>query len=393
MKILLHDYSGHPFQVQLSRELARRGHRVLHVFSASFQTPKANLRRLADDPPGLTIEAVTLSESFDKYSFVKRRRQEIETGRLVGEKIRSFRPDVVISSNAPLDAQRQIMRNARAVDARFVFWLQDLYSEALGSILPRKFPVLGHLVAAFYRWLEFDMLRKSDQVIAITGDFVAKLADNGVSRSRIAVIENWAPLDGVVTGERDNPWAKAHMSGPGLRIVYSGTLGYKHNPSLLIQMARELDGHVYVFSEGEVARKLAESARTEGVTNLSVSGWVPFEDLSKMLSAADIVVALLQPDAGGFSVPSKVLTYLCAGRPIVAVIPEGNLARKIILEAEAGAVSSPGEVNQLVAQARELAGDPALRRRMGANGRAYALKHFDIRTIGDSFERVLTVSS
>jgi len=31
MRLLIHDYAGHPFQVQLSRELARRGHSVTHA--------------------------------------------------------------------------------------------------------------------------------------------------------------------------------------------------------------------------------------------------------------------------------------------------------------------------------------------------------------------------
>ena len=43
LRILVSDYSGHPFQVQLSRELARRGHEVIHSYSAGFQTPKGNL--------------------------------------------------------------------------------------------------------------------------------------------------------------------------------------------------------------------------------------------------------------------------------------------------------------------------------------------------------------
>jgi len=30
MRIGIHDFSGHPFQVQLSRELASRGHEVVH---------------------------------------------------------------------------------------------------------------------------------------------------------------------------------------------------------------------------------------------------------------------------------------------------------------------------------------------------------------------------
>jgi hypothetical protein len=36
MRILISDYSGHPFQVQLSRELARRGHGVTHSYSTGF---------------------------------------------------------------------------------------------------------------------------------------------------------------------------------------------------------------------------------------------------------------------------------------------------------------------------------------------------------------------
>ena len=34
MHIQVHDFSGHPFQAELSRELATRGHSVDHVYSA-----------------------------------------------------------------------------------------------------------------------------------------------------------------------------------------------------------------------------------------------------------------------------------------------------------------------------------------------------------------------
>lgn len=37
MKILVHDYPGYAFPIQLSRELAKRGHRVLHAFASQLQ--------------------------------------------------------------------------------------------------------------------------------------------------------------------------------------------------------------------------------------------------------------------------------------------------------------------------------------------------------------------
>jgi len=45
LKIVVHDYSGHPFQVELSRELARRGHTVHHCYSDSISTWQGALRR------------------------------------------------------------------------------------------------------------------------------------------------------------------------------------------------------------------------------------------------------------------------------------------------------------------------------------------------------------
>jgi hypothetical protein len=53
MRLLIHDYAGHPFQVQLSRELARRGHSVIHAFAGGLLTPRGSLQKQADERPAL----------------------------------------------------------------------------------------------------------------------------------------------------------------------------------------------------------------------------------------------------------------------------------------------------------------------------------------------------
>ena len=45
MRILVHDYAGHAFPTSLSRELAARGHEVVHAFAGSLQTPRGDLQR------------------------------------------------------------------------------------------------------------------------------------------------------------------------------------------------------------------------------------------------------------------------------------------------------------------------------------------------------------
>ena len=56
---------------------------------------------------------------------------------------------------------------------------------------------------------------------------------------------------------------------------------------------------------------------------------------------------MLNEDAGKFSVPSKILNYLCAGKPIILSAPSDNLASQMIIESKAGKVFSPNNFNSL----------------------------------------------
>lgn len=389
MRILISDYSGHPFQVELSRELARRGHTVRHLHFAGFQTPKGKLLVQSDDPPGLEIEGITLGQPFAKSSFVKRWQQEHAVGRAIATNLLAFAPDLVISSNAPLDTQRHILAASRKAGAGFVFWLQDIYSAAITRVVPEKLPVVGHAIAAWYRHLEFAMLRASDQVVAITEDFRPELERAGVNPARITAIENWAPLDDLPSMPRDNAWAAANYPADGLRFVYSGTLGYKHNPHWLPELARQFPAaQVCVFSEGEVATALAGQAASDGLGNLVVRPWVPMADLPAMLAGADVLVAFVEPEAGIYSVPSKILTYLAVGRPILAAMPTANLAARLIETHRAGLVCGCDATAEFAKNAAELANNPPIRTQFGANGRDYALRNFAISGIADRFMAV-----
>ena len=113
-------------------------------------------------------------------------------------------------------------------------------------------------------------------------------------------------------------------------------------------------------------------------------------DLPMMLAGADRFVAVIEPEAGVYSVPSKVLTYLAIGRPILASVPAENLAARLIRDHQAGYISPPGQEATLLEEARKLSGDVARRELLGENGRAYACKAFDIDAIGDRFSGILS---
>ena len=397
MRLLVHDFAGYPYPAQLSRALAARGHTVRHVYCASIPTtPGGDLQPGPDDPPTLAIEPIHLAEPLAKFSFVKRWRQETAYGHLAAAAVRRFRPDVVISSNTPLDAHRALMRACRDVDARFVFWVQDLLGVAAHRILRRKLPVVGDLIGRYYVWLEQTQLRHSAAVVMLTDDFRPLLRRWQVPEPKLFTIENWAPLEALPVRPKANAWAQAHGLAETQNLIYAGTLAMKHNPDLLLRAALRLrdrpDVRVVVLSQGPGADWLRQQKAAHGLGGLLIQDFEPFERMPEVMGAADVLLAVLERDAGVFSVPSKVLAYLCAERPVLLAVPPENLIARIVGGHEAGLVVPPDAPDAFADAAERLLRDADLRARLGRNARRYAETTFDIDRIAGDFERVLAAA-
>ena len=175
--------------------------------------------------------------------------------------------------------------------------------------------------------------------------------------------------------------------------MYAGTLAMKHNPALLLELARTLEqpakGELIVVSEGPGVEWLSAEATTHNVRSLRCLGFQPFESLPDVLGSADVLVAILEADAGVFSVPSKVLSYFCAGKPVLLAVPQENLAARIVEQSHAGLVVGPTEISAFCSAARRFIDSPQLREQSGLAARRYAEANFDIRRITKQFEAIL----
>lgn len=337
----------------------------------------------------ISYASISVGKTFSRYSAVRRLVQELQYARGFIKVARRFRPDVVVSCNDPLFAKAVFAVWAMVRRVPWVFWLQDLYSIALTKVAARRSRLLAPF-SALMRALERGMLRSSDAVVMITEDFQPVLDDWKIDPATCTVIENWAPLDEVAPRPRHNPWREAQGLGDRFVYLYAGTLGLKHNPDVLHALAdAESDATVVVVTEGLGATQLTQLLEEHPLDNLLLLPFQPWEVVEDVLGTADVLLVLLSADAGAFSVPSKILTSLCAGRPILAAIPDSNLGARTIATAEAGVVVEPGADEEFLAAAAHLRADAPLRARLGANARAYAARTFDIEPIADRFIAVL----
>jgi glycosyltransferase involved in cell wall biosynthesis len=388
MKIVMHEMGTYTHRQELAKALSSRGHELAYLYCPSFRTPS---RVSMSFTPGdkVTVIPIKLDSEFAKWQLFKRFLQERAYGGRVSSVIASLCPDLVISGNTPIEIQAAIQKMCRRSETPFLFWLEDAYSIGVKSVLS-NIPLIGALIAARYARLERKVARQSDGIVAIADDFRDLAVDWGVDPDRITVIENWGAMPPDPQPAKDNDWAARHGLLRKHVLLYSGALGFKHNPQLFLDLAMEFrdedNVRIVVISEGHGVEWL--SSRSLEFPRLVLLPFQSSEDFRKALASADVLVAILDPTAAKYSVPSKVLAYMTAGRPILAAIPADNLAARTISAASAGLTVDPQNPSELRRLARSLIEDAARRGRLGEAGLAYARANFEINDIAARFEQV-----
>jgi glycosyltransferase involved in cell wall biosynthesis len=394
MRILVHDYSGHPFQAQLSRELARRGHDVVHSTCTAYVSGKGNL---AGDAPGLRFVTIGDGTALRKEAYFHRLRQETLLGLELARQVRREKPDVAMLSNLPIPVLVVAAAVLRRLGIPWVLWHQDVTAVALKSFaaadVARSMGVAAKVFGAGEKWAA----HRASAIVVIAESFVRIHRQWGTA-GKVTVIPNWAPLDEIVPVPRANVWS-AEQGLDGVRtVLYSGTLGLKHNPVLLVQLAERLRDRgtpvrLVVVNDGPAVPVLREVAAARGV-ELTLLPFQPYERLPEVLGTGDLLVVLLAADAGEFSVPSKTLSYLCAGRPVLGLMPADNLAAHLLRQA-GSAVFPPEEssLDEASAWAQEILSDPARAESLGKESRALAEREFALEDCASRFEDILRTVS
>ena len=349
-KVMLYDHGGHNFTYELARDLAQQGTPLIYAYTAGVTAPHG---RLASEG-NLRVEGLGKGRTFERYKLPQRVLGEVRLGweslRLAGR----TKSKHVITCNMPVIIVAILAAYCWATRRRFTVWFQDSQAGIAAAMLD------SGIALKLIHTLEGWGLRRAERVIAISPAMVAEAKRMGVREDRIRLLPNWAPISQIPLLPKKNDWSTAHGLDETFVFLYSGTLGLKHSPERLSALARwaKDTGNgavVLVVSEGPAADALAEEAARDNLPMI-VKPFQPADVLPQMLATADVCVVLLEAHASEFSVPSKVWSYMCAGRPILGSMPLENDAAKVIgQQANCGTVVAPtGSPEEFVSAASDL---------------------------------------
>lgn len=277
----------------------------------------------------------------------------------------------------------------RLFGRRYVLNVQDIYPDAAEAtgVLRNKM-----LIRVLYM-LERLAYRLAERVTVISNGFVRNLLAKGLPLEKIAFIPNWIDSDEISPQSQDNDFSRQHGLNNRFVVLYSGTIGLVSGAEIVLDMAdnlaRDEDVLVMMVGEGVVKTRIEEASVMRGLKNMRFAPFQPRGVLSNVLSSASVGLVTLLPGHGGNSVPSKILGYLAAGRPVIVSVDRGSDTWEFIQEAQCGLCVPPGDPVALALAVRKLRNDPILADRLGANGRTYLVENLHRRVITAKYEDVL----
>ena len=126
-----------------------------------------------------------------------------------------------------------------------------------------------------------------------------------------------------------------------------------------------------IVGDGVEKAKLEKMARDNHLDNVLFLPMQPKDKYPEVLAASDVCLATLRQEVRTPVVPSKILSIMAAGRPVLASLPLDGDAPRLIAEAQCGISIAPGDPQAMAQAILQFYRDREQGEAMGVNGQGF----------------------
>ena len=372
------DHTGiAPYTTQLCEYLVHRGASV-SVFTGVPHYPAWEI----DPQYRRRIRAVEKTERLEvrrlrhyvprKQDALRRAAYELTFGLQVAGQRPTERPDVVLAVIPSLLSAVAAQHIARRAGAPLVVWAQDL----MGRAAEQSGIAGGSRVAGAVTAIERRVLRGASRILVLNTRFADYAAAIGVKPGRIVIRPNWAHVEPAPGVSREQTRAWLGWRSDETIVLHTGNMGLKQDLGNVIEAARLADqrgpGTVRFVLMGDGSQRSELLRQAEGAATVELRPPAPSKKYADVLAAADVLLINERPSSVDMSLPSKLTSYLQAGRPVIAASPAAGGTAAEVHRSGGGLVIEPGQPGALLDAVIALTSDPAVGVSMGHRGQAYA---------------------
>jgi len=241
------------------------------------------------------------------------------------------------------------------------------------------------------RGLEGFVYRKAQKVVCLCQGFIDKLASRGIPQEKLHLISDWGDTQRVYPIEGASGFRRAnHLTEQQFVIMHTGNMGKKQdllNVVRAAELSRDRKDLVWLLvGQGEERPLIEKTIGQRNLKSIRLLPLQPAEGLAEMYSSADVLVLNQKAAVVDSVIPSKLLTYMAAGRAVLAAVSENSETARCVERAKCGVIVPAEDPKALVEAAMLLQRDFGMRQSLGTNGRAYAEQHFTKQKVLEKYD-------
>ena len=286
--------------------------------------------------------------------------------------------DVALVYSPPLPLALAALGLGRLRRRPVVVNVQDLFPQSAVDLGVLRQPLLIQI----FRSMEFFLYRHADLITVHSPGNQRYILDAGGKPEKVTVIPNWIDTEAIRPACRNN----GLRAGLGLKeqfvVSFAGIMGYSQDLETVLHSAKILKDHpdivFLMVGDGVEKPKLLQFARNNSLDNVFFLPMQPKAKYPEVLAASDLCLVTLRQEVQTPVVPSKILSIMAAGRPVLASLPLDGDAPRLINEAGCGIVIPPQEPSIMARTILDLCRDSESRAQMGNQARQYAEQHLSV---------------
>jgi colanic acid biosynthesis glycosyl transferase WcaI len=266
----------------------------------------------------------------------------------------------------------------------YVVKITDLASQAAEEVGIIKSKLLKRILIYF----EYSAYLHAQGIIVLCNGFKESLIAHKYPDERIAIIRDSVNLDLIYPKESGDIFRQQYrLSRNDFVVLFSGSMGKKQGLVNVIEAARllkEKAPHVkwVLVGDGELKPtidSLVDQYKIEDEVRLLPLQ--PENAMADMFSAANLLLLNQLRTLKDTVIPSKLLTYMAAGKPVLAAVNIDSQGAILLKEAKGGIIVEPENPAELANAVYGCVQDSSDLREMGQRNRVFSEKHFDRRQI------------
>ncbi len=321
--------------------------------------------RMTEHPGGVPVRRVRIP-ALARGSKIARGLEHFAFGAwLSAAALAAPRADVALVFSPPLPLPWLTCWVGRLRRVPVVVNIQDLF--------PREAVELGMLTSRplirVFEHIERQVHRMAAAITVHSPGNRAHVIAQGGAPERTRVIYNYVDTNRIQPGRRQNEFARQHGLHDHFVVSYAGTMGWAQDMTTIVDAAaclrRRPAIRFLLVGDGVEKQKAHDKCDELGLTNIVWLPMQPADVYPHILAASDVSMINLNPELRTPVVPSKLLSIMAAGRPVVASLPAESDARSIVDDARCGLCVPAGDGPALAPRHRAARGRPRDGRRHG----------------------------